>query len=66
MASNAAPDIITNVSNSYYSVARYAECCTIHGREFVYFEDQDTLIRKDLVDTYSPKREKGKRRVNYG
>ena len=66
MDRNAVPDIITDVSNSYFSIARYAESCTIHGREFVYFPDDDTLVRKDVVATYSQKREKGKRRINHG
>lgn len=57
--------IIRNISNSYFSVARYAEKCTIHGREFVYIQDEDTLIRKDLLADYNKEKD-GKQRIIHG
>lgn len=44
--------IIENVSQSYFSIARFYGGCTISGKNFKYFPELDVLIRSDLVGKF--------------
>ena len=40
---------IGNVTQSYFSIARHYGACKIEGREFIYFPEDDILVRDDVV-----------------
>ena len=52
-----APDEIHNVSHTQLSIARHYGGCVFNGKEYVYFPDEDKLVRKDLVKKKKPKKE---------
>jgi len=43
------PDEIHNVSHTQFSIARHYGGCVHNGKEYVYFPDEDKLVRKDLL-----------------
>lgn len=51
--------IITNVRQSYFSIARFYGGCTIEGKAFKYFPDYDVLIRSDVVAKYKKSMKRG-------
>lgn len=46
------PIIITNVSTSYFSVARYTGGATIQGEPYTYCPIRDILIKRDWMKIY--------------
>lgn len=50
-----APDEIHKVSHTQLSVARHYGGCIFNGKEYVYFHDEDKLVRKDLLKKKKPK-----------
>ena len=40
---------VGNVTQSYFSIARHYGACKIEGREFIYFPEDDILVRDDVV-----------------
>ncbi len=46
------PILITNVSTSYFSVARYHGGATIQGESYVYCPERDILIKRDWLKIY--------------
>ena len=42
------PEKIHNVSNSYFSIARYYGSVKFNGKNYIYDEAEDTLIREDI------------------
>lgn len=47
------PVLITQVSTSYFSVARYYGGAKINGEEYTYCPERDILIRRDWVNIYN-------------
>lgn len=39
----------TNTSMSHLSIARHSGGCVINGKTFKYFEDDDMVVREDVV-----------------
>ena len=44
--------IVTGVSTSFFSVARYTGGATIHGTAYVYCAERDILVREDWLKYY--------------
>lgn len=55
------PREIRNVSESYFSIARYYGGCKAFGANYVYIPPEDKLLREDLVKNYKKqhRRKKG-------
>lgn len=49
------PDEIHNVSQTQLSIARHYGGIIYNGKEYVYFPNEDKLVRKDLVKKKKPK-----------
>lgn len=50
-----APEEIHNVSQGYFSVARYYGGCEAYGTQYVYIIPDDKLVRIDLIKNYKKK-----------
>lgn len=44
--------LISNISLSYFSVARHYGGATIEGKTYRYFQERDILVREDWVKCY--------------
>ena len=38
-----------NVRTSYFSIARYYNGCKVNGQSYTYFQQDDILVRDDVV-----------------
>lgn len=43
------PELIHNVSDTQFSLARHCGGCTVNGTYYVYHPASDTLMREDVV-----------------
>ena len=43
-----APERITGVSSSQFSIARYYGGCKAFGKDYMYIRDTDELVRADI------------------
>lgn len=50
------PEEIHNVSNTQLSISRHYGGIIYNGKEYVYFPDEDKLVRKDLLNKKKPKK----------
>ncbi len=58
------PDEIHNVSQTQLSIARHYGGIIYNGKEYVYFPNEDKLVRKDLIKKNKPKKIDKKKKID--